>query len=71
MAEINYKELSNYLKDRETGDFAAVYLIYGEELLYKNSLEALLDALMPGTKGALTMSRLTVQMIKLKMQSSG
>ena len=53
MTEINYKELSNHLKDRKTGDFAAVYLIYGEELLYKNSLEMLLDALMPGTKRSL------------------
>ena len=47
MTEINYKELNNYLKDRKVGDFAPVYLIYGQELLYKNSLEALVYALIP------------------------
>ena len=47
MTEINYKELNNYLKDRKVGDFAPVYLIYGQELLYKNSLEALVHGLIP------------------------
>jgi len=47
MPEINYKELNNYLKDRKAGEFAPVYLIYGQEMLYKNSLEALVHALIP------------------------
>jgi DNA polymerase-3 subunit delta len=51
MPEINYKALKSYLKDleedRETKGFAPVYLIYGEELLYKTAFEELLDALMP------------------------
>ena len=47
MPEINYRELNNYLKDRKAGDFAPVYLIYGQEMLYKNSLEALVRALIP------------------------
>ena len=51
MPEINYKALKSYLKDleedRETKAFAPVYLIYGEELLYKTAFEELLDALIP------------------------
>ncbi len=51
MPEINYKELKNYLKDLEKQPekvgFARVYLIYGEELLYKEASEALLDVLLP------------------------
>jgi DNA polymerase-3 subunit delta len=53
MPEINYRELNNYLKDRKAGDFAPVYLIYGQELLYKNSLEVLLDALIPASQRSL------------------
>ena len=57
MSEINYKALDNYLQDleegRETKGFAPVYLIYGEELLYKNAFETLLDALMPASKQSL------------------
>jgi len=53
MPEINYRELSNYLKDRKAGNFEPVYLIYGQELLYKDSLEALLDALIPANKRSL------------------
>ena len=54
MPEINYRELTNYLKDRKTGDFAPVYLIYGQELLYKNSLDSLLDAIIPANKRSLS-----------------
>ncbi len=53
MPEINYRELSNYLKDRKAGNFEPMYLIYGQELLYKDSLEALLDALIPANKRSL------------------
>ena len=53
MPEINYRELKNYLKGRKTGDFAPVYLIYGQELLYKNSLDALVRALIPESQRSL------------------
>ncbi|MBW2220400.1 MAG: hypothetical protein JRF40_13075, partial [Deltaproteobacteria bacterium] len=57
MPEINYKALNSYLKDleedRETKGFATVYLIYGEELLYKTAFEELLDALMPDVNRSL------------------
>ena len=53
MPEINYRELNNYLKDRKSGEFAPVYLIYGQELLYKNSLEALVCALIPESQRSL------------------
>ncbi len=57
MPEINYKTLNSYLKDleedRETKGFAPVYLIYGEELLYKTAFEELLNALMPDVNRSL------------------
>ena len=53
MTEINYRELNNYLKDRKAGDFAPVYLIYGQDLLYKNSLDALVRALIPASQRSL------------------
>ncbi|MFO7971802.1 MAG: hypothetical protein R6U40_08635 [Desulfobacterales bacterium] len=53
MPEIHYRELNTYLKDRKSGDFAQVYLIYGQELLYKNSLEALVRSLIPENQRSL------------------
>ncbi len=57
MSELNYKEITDYLKELEDGpqfkEFAPVYLIYGEELLYKTVFEALLDALIPAAKRSL------------------
>jgi DNA polymerase III subunit delta len=51
MSEISYKELKDYVKklkkDRKLHDNASVYLIYGEELLYRAAFETLLDALIP------------------------
>jgi DNA polymerase-3 subunit delta len=51
MPEIQYKNLNDYLKNLKENhkamDFAPVYLIYGEGLLYKNALENLLDVLLP------------------------
>ncbi len=55
--EISYKALKSYLKDLEekqiSGGYAPVYLIYGEELLYKTALAELLKILMPGVKRSL------------------
>ena len=53
MSVINYKELKKYLKDINKDGFAPVYLIYGEELLYKTALEKLLNTLLPGSKRTL------------------
>ncbi len=54
MPEIDYKTLKDYLKDldKDKGGygFAPVYLIYGEEMLYRTALEVLLDAIIPGGK---------------------
>jgi DNA polymerase-3 subunit delta len=56
MTEINYKLLKNYLKELKNDpakDFAAVYLLFGEELLVKNAYNELLDELLPaGTRSA-------------------
>jgi len=57
MAEIKYTELAGYLKDmgakQTTASFAPVYLIYGEELLYKTALNTLLDKIIPAGKRSL------------------
>ncbi len=53
MSVINYKKLKKYLEDPEKDTFASVYLIYGEELLYKMAFEELLNALIPGSKRTL------------------
>jgi len=50
MSEINHKLLKKYLKDLRSDsakEFAAVYLLFGEELLVKNSYDELLNALLP------------------------
>jgi len=50
MAEINHKLLKKYLKEIKEDsarDFAAVYLLFGEELLVKNAYNELLDVLLP------------------------
>lgn len=57
MAEINYKETESHLSDVEgAGDksgFAQVYLLYGEEMLYKTVLEELLGKMIPGPERSL------------------
>jgi len=51
MAEFKFKELGDYLltlsKDKAKNKFAPVYLVYGEELLYKKVLDILLSAVLP------------------------
>ncbi|GBC60725.1 DNA polymerase III subunit delta [Desulfonema ishimotonii] len=48
MPEINYKELDRHLQGLSKENFPSVCLIYGEESLYKNALNAVLDLLLPG-----------------------
>ncbi len=54
MSEINYKTLKDYLKDLghdgTINGLSPVYLIYGEEMLCKASLEMLLNAFFPSGK---------------------
>ena len=56
MPEITHKLLKKYLKDLKSDpekEFAAVYLLFGEELLVKNAFEELLDVLLPeGSRSA-------------------
>ncbi|CAN2040340.1 DNA polymerase III subunit delta [Candidatus Magnetomoraceae bacterium gMMP-15] len=47
MSEINYKALSAHLKDIKKDEFPPVYLIYGDEFLYKTALKELIDAMIP------------------------
>lgn len=52
MAEIKYDKFNNYLQKLDKGGFIPVYLIFGEEFLYKTAFEKLLDILMPpSTRG--------------------
>jgi len=46
MPEINYKDLKKYLNSIN-GKFSPVYLIYGEEVLYKTAFNEILDAMLP------------------------
>jgi len=50
MPELNYKNLKSHLKTLKKGQFAPVYLLYGEEFLYKNALEELLNLLMTASE---------------------
>ena len=56
MPEIRHKLFKKYLKDLKSDpekEFAAVYLLFGEELLVKNAFEELLDVLLPeGSRSA-------------------
>ena len=50
MPEINHKLFKKYLKDLKSDpakEFAAVYLLFGEELLVKDAFDELLDVLLP------------------------
>ncbi len=53
MTEINYKEFKNYLQKVNKDELAPVYLIYGEELIYKTVFEELLDQLIPDRSNSL------------------
>ena len=47
MTEIPYKNLQKILKGTEIEKFPQVLLIYGEEFLYKNALDKIVDLLLP------------------------
>ncbi len=50
MPEINYKELEAHIKEVKNDKIPQVYLIYGEEYLYRNVFEELLNVILPGSK---------------------
>ena len=47
MAEMNYRDFEAYLNSQPKEGFKAVYLIHGEEYLYKSAFDALLNQLVP------------------------
>ena len=47
MSEIHYQEVDRYLKNAKKEKFASVYLIYGEEFLYKTVLHKLCENILP------------------------
>lgn len=50
MSEINYKNSNDYIAQIDINQLAPVYLIYGEEYLYKSVFKALLDKIIPKEK---------------------
>jgi DNA polymerase-3 subunit delta len=47
MAEINHKELEGILKAIREGDVSPVYLLYGDDFLYKSASKTIIDCLIP------------------------
>ena len=47
MSLINYKTLKEHLKKQQGKDFYPVYLLFGEESIFKAAFNTLLDALLP------------------------
>ena len=53
MTDIHYKEAAGYIDGLGDNAFAPVFLIYGEEYLYKSVFETLLDKMVPKEKRSL------------------
>ncbi len=53
MGEVKHKALPQLLKEAEGGAIAPVYLLYGDEFLYKSAFNALLHTVVPKEKQAL------------------
>lgn len=47
MPEINYKEINGHIRSAEKEGFSGLYLIHGEELMCRNALEELVNAMLP------------------------
>ncbi len=47
MPDIHYKTIDKYLKESQGKEFLPVYLIYGEESLFKATFNTLLDTILP------------------------
>ena len=53
MPELNYSKLNSYLNGKKPPPFYPVYMIYGEESLYKTAFNTLLDSIIPVSKRSL------------------
>lgn len=47
MAEINHNDLEGLIKTIREGDVSPVYLLYGDEFLYKSAFKAIIECLIP------------------------
>jgi len=47
MPELKHDQLSSYLKERQEKPYYPVYLIFGDELLYKTAFSSVLDSMIP------------------------
>lgn len=52
MPETAYKDFDRFIGEHKNGPFLSVYLICGEEFLYKKVFDALVDTILAGKKGA-------------------
>lgn len=50
MPEITYRDLQKFLADADKARSVPVYLLHGEEVLYKSALDAVLTCLLPGSE---------------------
>lgn len=50
MPDINYRDLQKFLSDADKVRAVSVYLLHGEEALYKTALNGLLTVLLPGSE---------------------
>ena len=53
MPELKHDQLDSYLKEQSGKPFYPVYLLYGDELLYKTAFDALLKSMIPLSKRSL------------------
>lgn len=53
MPELKYDQLESYLKEEKDTPVYPVYLVFGDELLYKTAFNTLLDAVLPLSKQSL------------------
>jgi len=47
MSEVNYSAMGQLVEGMKTGDVVPVYLLHGDEFLYKNAFQTLLDVMVP------------------------
>jgi len=53
MSELTYQDFSGYISQRKSNEFSRVYLIHGDEYLYKKALNQLVESIIPESKRGL------------------
>jgi DNA polymerase-3 subunit delta len=58
MTEIHFNDLAKKIKSTKIEDFPQVFLIHGEEFLYKSAMDMIVDLLLPGSSRTLNLDPL-------------